>query len=331
MNILVYDVAAESGGALMILRQFYNKHRLDKENHYFYLLSIAELEGGGNIEVINIPWIKKSWLHRLVFDYFCAPRFVKRYHIDAILSLQNMCVPNVKVFQSVYVHNALPFSEYRFGFFESRALWMYQNLIGRRIKRSVQCADKVIVQTEWMKRAIEDDVKNMRGTVEVEFPVIEGFVPDSYKPSKLCVFFYPANSSKFKNHKVIFEAAKQLKQQGISNYQCVFTLHGNETKEIRKIYKEGMRLGLPFQWIGQVSKDKMGLWYSKSVLLYSSYIETVGLPIYEAIICGSPLLLAHRDYSEQVSNLYNNVTWFDNNDANDLVSHMRSIILERNR
>lgn len=39
MNILVYDVAAESGGAAVVLERFYNKHKSDKNNHYYYLLS----------------------------------------------------------------------------------------------------------------------------------------------------------------------------------------------------------------------------------------------------------------------------------------------------
>ena len=39
MKILVYDVAAENGGAISILKQYYNKFSQDTENEYVFVLS----------------------------------------------------------------------------------------------------------------------------------------------------------------------------------------------------------------------------------------------------------------------------------------------------
>ena len=91
---------------------------------------------------------------RLFFDHIIAPKLIKDHDIDQVLSLQNIIIPHTSVFQSVFVHNALPFSEYRFRLKEDRLLWIYQNIIGKNIFKSIKKADRVIVQTNWMKNTI---------------------------------------------------------------------------------------------------------------------------------------------------------------------------------
>lgn len=54
MRILVYDVAAENGGAVTVLNWFYSIHKEDKENQYVYLLGKHTLENTDNITVIDV-------------------------------------------------------------------------------------------------------------------------------------------------------------------------------------------------------------------------------------------------------------------------------------
>lgn len=110
MRILVYDVAADSGGAATVLRSFYEKFSRDTEHEYLFVLSVFELPETERIRVLNYPWIKKSPLHRLYFDHVVAHRLVKRYEADQVLSLQNIALPHAGVPQVVYEHNALPFA-----------------------------------------------------------------------------------------------------------------------------------------------------------------------------------------------------------------------------
>ena len=114
MKILVYDVAAENGGAVTVLQSFYEEFCKDTENEYLFVLSVCELAEQPHIQVLNFPWVKKSPLHRLFFDHFTAPGLVKKYNIDEVLSLQNIELPHAGVPQTVYEHNALPFSEHQF-------------------------------------------------------------------------------------------------------------------------------------------------------------------------------------------------------------------------
>ena len=83
MNVMVFDVPAESGGALSMLHEFYAEV-LGSNNDsvkWFFVLSTPKLPTGKNVNVLNYPWVKRSWLHRLYFDYFIAPQLIKRYSI----------------------------------------------------------------------------------------------------------------------------------------------------------------------------------------------------------------------------------------------------------
>lgn len=309
MNILVYDVAAESGGAAVVLERFYNKHKADKNNHYYYLLSTYELEETDNITVIHVPEIKKNWGKRLLFDLFGVKRYIRNYKIDEVLSLQNIGVFGFHGNQTVYEHNALPFCEYRYGFFESTIMWVYQNIIGRLVIESVKMADLVIVQTDWMKEAVADKARINKSKIVVDFP--SDIIPDGYryKEAKNC-FFYPANSTPFKNHRLILEAAKILNAQGIYNFEVIFTLSGNETEDIKSIAQTAMKEKINFRWIGAISREKVFELYEKSVLLFPSYIETVGLPVYEAKSLGCPILVSDCAYARNIVNNYNKAEFF---------------------
>ena len=77
MRILVYDVAAENGGAVTVLNWFYGIHKEDKENQYVYLLGKHTLENTDNITVINVPEVKKTWTIRLSRFY---PYRIRIFH-----------------------------------------------------------------------------------------------------------------------------------------------------------------------------------------------------------------------------------------------------------
>ena len=44
MRILVYDVAASSGGALTVLNSFYEEFCKDTKNEYIFVLSVCKLK-----------------------------------------------------------------------------------------------------------------------------------------------------------------------------------------------------------------------------------------------------------------------------------------------
>ena len=100
MRTLVYDVAADSGGAATVLQSFYEEFKKDTENEYIFVLSVYKLPETDNIKVLNFPEVKKSMLHRLYFDHFVAHKLEKKYKVDRVLSLQNIELPHTNVPQT---------------------------------------------------------------------------------------------------------------------------------------------------------------------------------------------------------------------------------------
>lgn len=313
MIIMVFDVPAESGGALSVLFDFYNEYKLEQKNKYIFVVSLPEIKETTNIKVLRFPWIKKSWAHRLYFDHFIAPNLIKKYKVDKVLSLQNITIPHTRVYQSVFVHNALPFSEYRFSFKEDKLLWVYQNIIGKSIMNSIKKADHVIVQTDWMKKNSIEQCNVNAKKIEVKEPNVDIQIKERFKEKKesFSTFFYPASGIVFKNHKVIVNACLKLKEDGINNYVVVFTLNGDENKHITELYNVTRDNQLPIKFVGNMQRDEVFQFYSKSILIFPSYIETIGLPLIEAMYHNTPIISSNSKYALEVLNGYDKASSFE--------------------
>lgn len=325
MRILVYDVAAENGGAVTVLQSFYEQFCNDRDNEYLFVLSVCQLAEQPHIRVLNYPWIKKSPLHRLFFDHFTAPGLVRKYNADHILSLQNIELPHAGVPQTVYEHNALPFSEYKFRLSEAPHLWISQQILGRMMKRSIRRAEKVMVQTSWMKTAIVSQCGVPEDRVEVRFPAVEMLKTSPWHlDKKKPVFFYPANASAYKNHRTFLKACEQLQQQGFDHYKVIWTVTGEENDSIRAIRKEAREKGLPIQFRGSLPRRELFDLYARSVLVFPSYIETVGLPLLEAQSVGAWILAADCLYAKNIIGDFERAEFFEPFDFTALSEKMQN-------
>jgi len=323
MRILVYDVAADSGGAVTVLKSFYEEFCRDLSNEYVLVLSVVKLPEKDHIRVLNYPWIKKSPLHRLYFDHFTAHRLVKKYGIDQVLSLQNIELPHAGVPQEVYEHNALPFAEYRFRPWEAFRPWFTQQVLGRMMIRSIRRARKVMVQTNWMKDEIVRRCRICPEKVEVKFPPVQmpktpPWCLNLQKPA----FFYPANAAAYKNHKTFLRACERLAEMGYRNYEVIWTVTGEENDNIRRIRREIQEKELPVIFKGPMPRQALFELYASSVLVFPSYIETVGLPLLEARSVGAPVLAADCLYARDLVGDYEQAEFFNTFDDEKLARMM---------
>lgn len=330
MRILVYDVAADSGGAATVLKSFYEEFRRDTENEYVFILSVMKLPETEHIRVLNYPWIKKSPFHRLYFDHIRARHLVKRYQVDQVLSLQNIELPHAGVPQVIYEHNALPFSEYRFKLREGFRPWFTQQVLGRMMKKSICRAKKILVQTNWMKQEIVRQCGVSPEKVEVKFPPVEmiktaPWKMDAGKP----VFFYPSNASAYKNHKTFLMACRILKKKGYENYQVIWTVTGDENREIRALRKEAEDRKLPILFRGPVARQELFEQYASSVLVFPSYVETIGLPLLEARSAEAWIAAADCLYAREMVGDYERAEFFDPFDAGELYRFMKRWIARK--
>ncbi|HET56553.1 MAG TPA: glycosyltransferase [Ignavibacteria bacterium] len=324
---MVFDVPATEGGALTILKEFYEKYRTDERNQYCFVVSRIDLVETNNIKVCKYPWVKKSWAHRIYFDYFIAPKIVEKFQPDYVLSLQNIIIPRVDIEQHLYLHNAIPFSEIKFSILKDFRLWVYQNVIGLFMKNSARRANKIYVQVKWFKDLLVDKLKLDPEKVKVVPPDINITSSKKFRKThkSMRTFFYPASGERFKNHSVVIEACLQLKKEGFDDYEVIFTLSSNENNHISRLYKIVQKYSLPIKFVGRLSREAVFDYYSKSVLLFPSLIETIGLPLREAEKFRTPMVILKSEYSSELENICSNILSFNESNSAALVEVLKKI------
>lgn len=328
MRIMVFDVPAESGGALTILNQYHDAAMEDKQTEWIFIVSIPQLKESENVKVLNYPWIKKSWFHRLYFDKFVAHKLVEEYKVDEILSLQNIIVPGVDLKQTIYLHQSLPFVEKRYSITENYKFWIYQNIIGKMIFKSLRKSDKIIVQTKWIMNAAIEKANVDKEKFILKQPKLNIKVEKLYEeyPEGDKLFFYPASGAIYKNHDTIVNACKLLKDKGLNNYKVIFTLKGDENKHIKMLKQTVADQSLPIEFIGPIDINSVYEYYSKSILIFPSYIETFGLPLLEAKMHNCPILASNCMFSTEILRDYSKASYFNPFDAENLFVKMEYLL-----
>lgn len=330
MRVLIVAVASESSGAQTILEETYEDAKAwpDKSVQWIFLLGTLRLPETDCISTINLPWVKKSRLHRLFFDMVCAPLLARHRRVDAVLSLQNTVIPFLRVPQALNVHQSLPFAERRFSFFEDRHLWIHQSIIGRFVIRAIKKADYVFFPTQWVRRACIARTGADPAKIEVVPPRVKVEVRGKFTPSEehRRIFFYPASGFAYKNHRTIIEACKILQKRQMPPFRVLFTLQGDETQEIRTLAEHSQSMNLPVEFIGSISKAQVYEYYTQSVLLFPSSIEAFGLPLLESRLHGGIILAADTAFAREILEGYANSLFFEVCNAEALAEFMEQVI-----
>lgn len=319
MRILVIDVAAEHSGAVTILNQFIEKFQADNENEYIIALSNLKYEDKTNIHFVNFKWVKKTRIHRIWFDKVYCRKLIREYRPDKVLSLQNSAVSVNGIEQDVYFHNALPISDYRISFSQSKSIWIYQNIIGWLWKKSLKHATHVYVQAEWVKKTLVKKWKLNEERISVERPNVSMNVDvinaDSIKCEK--GVFYPANGSVYKNHITLLKAMISVwTQKNTRKPELFFTGKLSDLPmECQTIIKHSE---YPIHFLGRITKDQMIYHYRNNVLVFPSIIETVGLPLLEAKILGCGIIASDCEYAREAIGEYEKAKFFSPHDDKQL-------------
>lgn len=317
MRIVVNDIAASSGGALTVLKAFYNCVREnDRDNEWIFLLGDNLLEETDNIKIKVLKDVKASGAKKLLFDFFTGKKYIHALKPDVVLSLQNIITFGVKVPQLVYIHQSIPFQTVKnFSFLKAseRKLAVYQHIIGAIIKLSAKKSDKVIVQTEWMRKAVCESCHLPPEKVVKAMPNVKGIEvradDESFQADQ---FFYPTSSGIYKNNTAIIRASEQLIKEGLAH---TVTLTLPEEKSQGNI-----------RCIGRIPYSEVLEHYRSSSLLFPSYIETFGYPLAEARKVGTIILAAETPFARELLDGYENAYFFDPFRPDALATLMSKVI-----
>lgn len=329
MKILVYDVAAEDGGGLFVLREFYREvlERGEEGIQWTFMVSGNVIAETPAVRVLRYDKVKKSWLHRLAFEYLELPGMIKKLAPDVVISLQNMPVKGCRQRQLVYLHQSLQYCPKRFSVWKGgeRNLAIRQQILSLLIKNAMPRAEHIFVQTQWIKDATVKWLKRPEHEITVVPVTVPADVPvKPFEGHTSRQFFYPARAEQYKNHKLILDACRMLDRQGIADYEVIFTFKPEDSAYAAWLQQEAE--GLPIRFVGALSYERVWDYYSKTVLLFPSYLETCGLPMLEARKAGARILASDMPFSHEALDGYPNAVFFSHEDASALADRMQKVL-----
>ncbi len=103
-------------------------------------------------------------------------------------------------------------------------------------------------------------------------------------------FFYPANPYPHKNHVLLLDALRLLRDRGVD---CHVVLTGQSVQPGVDVRQETAARGLDDRvtWLGHVSPAALRrLYENAAALAFPSQFEGFGLPLVEAMACGCPIV-----------------------------------------
>ena len=323
-TIVVNDVAASSGGALSVLKQFLDEissNNLARKFKWIIFVSNNEVNeyNSDYIDIIKVNM--KSWPKRIWWDIFGIKKWLKLHNIEPIaaISLMSVGLKYLNIPQIVYLHQSLPFGNFQeFKWFEWKARF-YTWGIFKWMKWSINKDSIIVVQTNWMKEAVHKKLNIPRKNIyiirpKVEIPKIdtELLEIEGSKSSFSHRLFYPAvPGASYKNHELLIRTLAMIKQKDYNLFgklKLVFTCKPSDSKLTKHYYRLAYKLEVSEQieWVGYLTKEQMLKEYiDADLVLFPSKLETFGLPLIEAASLGKPILVLDKPYAHDVLKNYN--------------------------
>ena len=321
INIVINDVAASYGGALSILKQFLDELSSNsKAKNYNWIVFVSnDLVNEYNSDHIKIIKVNvKAWLKRIWWDTFGIKIWLNKKSIEpnVVISLMSVGFKFINVPQIVYIHQSLPYGEFKdFKLFEWK-LRFYTWGIFKWMKWSIKKDSTIIVQTNWMKDAVQKKLGIDNKDIHVIRPNAKTYKDDyNYQKDQVSFsykLFYPATfSGSYKNFELLIKMIYELKKENYelgSKIKLIFTSKPNTNKLTKYYYNLALKLVVNenIDWVGYLNKEQMLENYLNcDAIVFPSKLETFGLPLIEAASLGKKIFVLNRPYAKDVLTGYN--------------------------
>lgn len=328
LRIVISAVNLIEGGTLTVLRECLASAAavLPAEYEIVALVHRADLICEPRIRLISIPSAKKSWLHRLYWEWFGFGRISRELKPALWLSLHDITPRLSPTRQAVYCHNPSPF--YRIGLREAvqePKFLMFNQLYALLYRAFIRRNYCVIVQQDWLRTEFIRRIGQI--PVVVAYPSLQAVeCPVVQTSGSKFVFIYPALPRVFKNIETVCKAAQILVARGVGGFEVRLTLDGSENRYARWLFKKFGEMA-QVRFIGRQTKNEMASQYrDASAVVFPSKLETWGLPITEGKAQRLPLLVADLPYARVTVGTYGLVSFFSAESSEALADLMQSMV-----
>jgi glycosyltransferase involved in cell wall biosynthesis len=307
---LLYLRPARVGGSEVYVRELIRGLARMPEEEYFIFCSretaatFAKQEHVTLVEVLTQPFTQAR---RLFAENWRLRRYVAQTGIDVLFSPANFAAPFLPgpLPQVVTVHDLqhIHLSQY---FTVSQRL--FRSFMFRASFRKCRA---VIAVSEFTRRDLiekfhlsPDFVSTVREGVDLTVvPNLERRELTRHKfllPARF--FYYPVTCAPHKNHAVLIEAFAKCQHQSGADLQLIFT--GRKTALYDNLEHRIGELGLSasVRHLGYVTHNEvLDIMSLSSALVFPSEFEGFGIPLLEAMQCGTPVIASNRSSIPEVT------------------------------
>jgi glycosyltransferase involved in cell wall biosynthesis len=333
-NIVISGINFFEGGPLSVIKDcltFLNTSTYLNEYNFIALVhrkNLFDESAYKNIDFIEFPKSRKSYIYRLYYEYYYFTSIAKEYKVCFWLSLHDM-TPNVgKTPQAVYCHNPSPFNTVNLSDIYLQPTQFFFRLFYKYLYRiNIKKNKFVIVQQLWIKHRFKEMFglkENQIITAPPEIAKIKrSFLEknsDEINKKNLAqkVFFFPTFPRPFKNIEVICEAMELLSKSKNINVRVLITIDGSENKYAKTIVEKYQQIQA-IEFIGLIKREEVYEHYLKcDGLIFPSKLETWGLPLSEFKQFHKPMFVSNLPYAKETVGYYDFVCFFNPDDAVEL-------------
>jgi len=286
MKVLVHTVGLKSEGGVKLLNEI-------KQNcpDGVYLFFISSRTGRINlinyiVSIYHIFKVEKEYDKVLYFSSI-PPLF--RHKSKTVYFFQNVLLINTGIWRSILKLNFSLFAKILF------------------LKISKKYTDEYYVQGLSIKNNLKSFLKIK--SAKIKSVPFYSSLPQIKKTKNKNHFIYISSPNKHKNNELIIEALKILENYGVSIVFKIFfsVLSDSEQRYLEKLKSQSSNLKVRFYINTKRAKVLENL-VNSYALVYPSFGESLGLPLYEAHFYKVPVIASSNEY---VRNTLNPVEVFD--------------------
>jgi len=261
---------------------FFYKNFFQKNFTEFYLNE--KILFNNNKKLFNINKIDNNFFFK-IYSYFKIIFTINKNFF--LISLRDLPITFIKN-QILFINQANLIDPKINKYASSSFIFMIKRLY---LKIFIKKLKKIFVQSYHMKVSLIKSYKIKPKLLHVlKIPIQKTKIKFIKRKTKITKLLYPANHYLYKNHKIIIRA---LSEHPIKNLLVYFTATKSEFNQYKKI-----------KFVKRINyynhKNTYNVYNKFDGLIYPSKIESLGLPLIEAMHFGMPALCANLPYAREI-------------------------------
>lgn len=248
----------------------------------------------GRVRMVAARWRTGSPVRRIMWEQMALPALLREARAEVFHSPVNVLPARLPCASVVTIHD-LAFMRYPQYFRPARRV--YQQ---RFTRRSARAASLIVTVSESTKRDVVEYFRVPEGRIRVVYPAIDSDFQPQRDPALRAAFrarhelperyiLFLGTIEPRKNLLTLIEAYAKLRALDDATPQLVIA--GAKGWYYSSVFERVRALGLErsVTFAGYVVREEQPLWYScAEICIYPSLYEGFGLPVVEALACGTP-------------------------------------------